>query len=202
MPNPRSRNPDWQQRLKEELARNKKQTALLTVLLVVGLFVGVRMLKKKPSSASAAPSTVTALAGHGGQGAPTGAPMLPGSRDPIGDSERDTYIRSINRDITRDLFEFQTHLYPLIKPPEPELDGSPETVDGLPVPAIEEHVRARSARLALQSTIDSDAPIAVINGQVLVLGDVVDGFTVVEIGIGLCVVEQAGVQVRLEMDED
>ncbi len=202
MPNPRSSNPDWQQRLKEELSRNKKQTVALAALLAVGLFVGVRMLKKKPSSASAAPSTATALTGRGGQGASTGGLMLPGSQDLPVDSERDAYIKSISHDITRDLFEFQADLYPPIRPPEAELDSPSETADGPPGPAIEELVRARSAQLALQSTINSDTPIAVINGQVLALGDVIDGFRVVEIGVGLCVVEQAGVQVRLEMDED
>ncbi len=49
MPTPRPTTPDWQRRLKEELIRNKKQTLVLGALLMVGLLVGVRMLKKKPT---------------------------------------------------------------------------------------------------------------------------------------------------------
>jgi len=190
---------DWQQRLKEELSRNKKQTALLGVLLAVGLFIGVKTLKKKPAAATAQAIVPVQMAEQDAIPMPT--PLGGELRNERSEAARDKYIKQMSHEIDRDLFRFRRELYPLVKPPD-DVPVVPEVSDGPAGPAVEEIVNSRAAELSLQSTIDSDTPTAVINGQVLGVGDILDGFKVVEIGAGLCVVEQAGVQVRLEIPQN
>jgi hypothetical protein len=51
----------------------------------------------------------------------------------------------------------------------------------------------------LQSTIISDDPRAVINGQFVGAGELIEGFKVVEVTAKACVLVQDGVRVRLEI---
>ncbi|MCK4601617.1 MAG: hypothetical protein KAU28_04075 [Phycisphaerae bacterium] len=196
MPAPHATTPQWQQRLKEELTRNKKQTLVLGALVLVGLVLGARMLNKKPAPGKAAASVAELTP----DGASSLSSVMPSEAASTANTDRDEYIRRISHDITRDLFEFHADLYPLVRPPQPSL---PAAAPGQPPgQATEELVRMRAAELLLQSTIDSEIPVAVINGRVLAANDKIDGFRVVEISSGWCVVEQAGVQVRLDMRPD
>lgn len=196
MAGPQSSAPEWKERLKEELSRNKKQTAILGTLLLVGLIVGIRYLKKKPDSAAAAASAVAVQPNVNGAG------LLPSLQGPKRTEQHDAYIRQISHDITRDLFELQHELYPIVKPLAPDPIADATGPEGKVGPALEELVRTQAAELTLQSTIDSDIPIAVINGRVLSVGDVIESFRVVKITTGECVIERAGVQVTLKIETD
>jgi len=198
MPAPHATITQWQQRLKEELTHNKKQTFVLGALVLVGLVLGARMFNKRPVPAKAAAS-VAELAPNG---ASSLSSVMPSGGVPTANTERDEYIRRISHDITRDLFEFHADLYPLVRPPQPRLPVPAAAPGQPPGQATEELVRTRATKLVLQSTIDSQIPVAVINGRVLAADDTIDGFRVVEIRSGSCVVEQAGVQVRLEIPPD
>ncbi len=192
--------PQWQERLKDELSRNKKQTCLLGLLLAVGLFVGIKALAKKPKDAAAA-AAPAAAAGQVSSGFSSGQPQAsPGGQRDSG--ERDAYISQITHDIERDLFHLPSALYPLVKLPTPEVVAEPVNLEQAPVEDIEAIVRERAEGLSLQSVIDSDTPIAVINGRVLAVGDSIDGFTVANVAAGQCVLSQAGVQISLKMPAD
>jgi len=62
-------------------------------------------------------------------------------------------------------------------------------------------VRAQAQALSLQSTIvgDVDVPTAIINGEVLRVGDLINGFRVVDIAARTCTVEKANLRITLEM---
>jgi hypothetical protein len=199
MTNGQAAHNDFRSRMMTELARDKKKSAVLAVLLMVALFVGVRMLKSKstPETVEAAPSSIAA-----------DEPSLfisaaSASDDSQSERERDLYIRQIDHEITRDLFGFRPELYQPVKQPEPaQKDAhSPDKPPQVPVgKSLEEIVQSEASGFVLQSTIVSASPKAVINEQICGLGDVIDGFSVIEIMPGACLLEKEGVQVRLQIE--
>jgi len=193
--------PDWKQRLIGELRRDKKKTIVLAVLLIAVLFVGVRLLRRSGTPAGA-------IAASWGEDLPATeasnlAAPLPGAGrvSPAYISERDAYIKEISHDISRDIFAFQTALYPPVEVPKPQPDAGHVVARdaGPPRPSIEDIVRRQSRALTLQSTIESDSPIAVINGEVLKIGEKIKGFALLEVHCHNCVLEKDGVKVRLEV---
>ncbi|MHC4985872.1 MAG: hypothetical protein ACYTFO_06925 [Planctomycetota bacterium] len=184
------------QRLSTELAKDKKKTVILATLVLVGAFVGIRTFTKGTGPAKAA-----ALAMQADESIvpPEMAMASPGflvESDPL-DEE---YLAQIDRDITRDLFAFDSsHYTPLtteelrVVAAEDEDDEQPDAVDWEAV------ITEQSRSLTLQSAIDSDIPIAVINGRVLGQGDEINGFQVVHIDATSCTVAKQGVQITLNM---
>ncbi|MHC4562577.1 MAG: hypothetical protein ACYS8X_07380 [Planctomycetota bacterium] len=196
---------DLKERLLAELGRDKKKTFILVTLLVVGLVVGVRVMKKDPDpeSALAGPPLGGMVAGDpSGSGA---GPLPP----PPTDEKDETYyeyIKSISHDIRRDLFRFRKdHFIPVVvNVPDPDLPvdiDSDTPIEAAPEIDWEKVITKQSRKFALESTIDSAAPIAVINGRMLSVGASLDGFRVVEITSGQCVVEKRGIHVTLKMAE-
>ncbi|GAF92048.1 unnamed protein product, partial [marine sediment metagenome] len=179
-------------------ARNKKQTFVLGALVLVGLVLGARVLSKRPASAKAAGPVAELVP----ERASSLSSIMASEAASTVNTERDEYIRRISHDIARDLFEFHADLYPLVRPPQPDLPVPAAAPGHPPGQATEELVRTRAAELELQSTLHSEIPVAVINGRVLAVDDTIDGFRVVEIRSGSCVVEQAGVQVHLAIPPD
>jgi hypothetical protein len=194
----------WQDRLIQELSRDKKKTAILTVLIFVGLFVVGRALTKKSkaemvdsSESLIIPQSVAPdVAGSGGVMvvASAGVNETPWVRSMPIPSEG------------RDLFAFHLEHY---EPANPGEGQEAEQIDGegIPEEAAEpvqdaaSVIRQRAAELELQSVMLSGSPVAVINGNVVGVGERIAGFEVVAIEAGQCLLRQDGVEVRLKMPE-
>lgn len=189
-------NQDWVQRLKAALARDKKKTIILTVLALVAVVMAARLLRTKGGPATATAETVAVVddqAGDAEELALRGLPI----------HESDEYIKRIDHTITRDLFAFnQDHFTPVFTTPVETTDeptAAPAETRSPPRINWQEIITRQSRDLALQSTINSDIPIVVINGRVLGFGDVIDGFKVVRIDAGQCLLEKKGIKITLKM---
>ena len=192
----------WQARLVEELTRDTKKTVILAVLVLVGVIFGVRTLSKStPASAGAAPTgTPEELAMlMGGQGNPTDARLK--SYDTPQEPRVD--IPKAEVVITRDMFAFDPSGFEVIETVvEPQDEETPIVVTDPDQVDAMKAVQAAAAELTLQSTMASDTPVALINGQVLSIGERIDGFTVTSISAESCVVAKQGVNVVLLMGGD
>ena len=67
------------------------------------------------------------------------------------------------------------------------------------LPEEEQIIRAQARSLTLQSTMLSENPVAIINGQVLRVGEWINGFEVTEITAHACKVSKTDVTVLLKM---
>ena len=188
------------QRLSMEMAKDKKKTVILATLALVAAFVGIRAFTKSSGPAQAAavmeaPEMGPVLPEMVMAGAP---PAFLAESDPL-DEE---YLAGIDRDITRDLFAFETSHYTPITSDVLQAVADAGDAEDVEIPdAIDwdSIVTEQSKSLILQSTIDSEIPIAVVNGRVLGQGDEIHGFTIVEIGPTMCKVEKQGISIMLEM---
>lgn len=192
-------NQDWVQRLKAALARDKKKTIILTVLVLVGVVMAARLLRTKGGPATATAETVAVVDDQAGDAEELALSVARG----LLVHESDEYIKHIDHTITRDLFAFnQDHFTPVFTTPVETTDeptAAPAETTSPPRIDWQEIITRQSRDLALQSTINSDIPIVVINGRVLGFGDVIDGFKVVHIDAGQCLLEKKGIKIMLKM---
>ena len=196
-------NPNWKERFVAEMKADKKRAAVLGCVAVVALIVGGRLIVKNLpiSKAGAAlsdvqPSAVVVesdpMASFRDQFA---APSAKGGR------EVSPAVPTARREITRDIFAPKLDFYP------PDQEAPAVTKVSPVAPAIDanvlqaQSVRAQARSLVLQSTIISSRPTAIVNGQVLGVGDWINGFEVVEITARACAVAKKGIRVQLEMSE-
>jgi hypothetical protein len=199
----------WHARLLAELTRDKKKTALLSGLLLLAAILGVRMLVQGsgPSTAGAEPAVVAkgggAMPAVTQAGAPTAALAAAnaGKSTPFAGGD----LRPVrgHPKIEQDIFAPKLHLFPLEQEAKPVAAPAPVPV-AQPVDQAKVHqeaILAKAKGLSLQSTIVSSQPKAIINGQLVGAGDLVDGFKVVQVTAHACVVVRDGVQVTLEMKD-
>lgn len=208
--------PYWVQRLIAELGRDKKKTVTLAVLAVVAIIVGVRFFldQSGPDEAQALPvAAVAVVAGQGEE--PNNSSLVTGVFQEVSakrKTKRDEYISEMSREVTRDLFAVDLNIYPLVELPKPikSKSGKKTSENSKPTikkPTKEQIVLSQSKLLCLQMTIVSDKSTAIINSQVLGVGDTIDvkldggsaRFRVVEIASHGCVVARNGVRVVLQM---
>ncbi|HDZ22789.1 hypothetical protein LCGC14_0321040 [marine sediment metagenome] len=192
-------NQDWVQRLKTELVRDKKKTITLTVLALVAVVMAARFLQTKGGPATARAETVAVVDSEVSDAEELALSVAKDLRI----HESDEYIKHIDHTITRDLFAFnQDHFTPLpaaaVETTDEQTPAAAETTGPPPID-WQEVITRQSRDLVLQSTINSDIPIVVINGRVLGLGDVIDGFKVVRIDAGLCLLEKKSITITLKM---
>lgn len=174
-------------RLLVELKRDKKRCAILVVLAIVAAVLFARLLLKRSSPAAA---TAASTAGAASE-APTGEALWQPTE---GAPRRDDYFRRIDTTITRDIFVPPERYYPsleITKKPQPTATESRS--------AQKENARRDASIMALESTILSSTPKAIINGQLVQVGDVIRGFRVEQIGSRSVTLERGGVRVMLEM---
>ena len=196
---PTNNNMGFAQRLSMELARDKKKTVILATLVLVGAFVGIRVVTKGSGPAQAAAVTMEV---DGSVVLPEMAMAAPLAFLVESDPLDEEYLKQIDRDITRDLFAFDRSHYTPLAPEVLEVAVGDGDAEGVELPAEidwQSIVTEQSQSLMLQSTIDSEIPIAVVNGRVLGNGDQIHGFTVVKINSTTCMIEKQGIQITLEM---
>ena len=204
---------DFISRLKVELRQDKKKTTMLVILLLVAGIVGGRFVvsHSPPNDASAAGSGVAAKS-------PLPDPDVHRDGDThagwVGKSNSQTQqvdFASMDRTINRDLFWPDTKYFPSAD----RVDTHPAA--GQPDQAKQrlqakqqeqrkrlEHVksiRTQAEVLCLTSTMLGRLPTALINGQVLRAGDLINGFRLKSITSDCCVVTREGVDVELQMRE-
>jgi len=198
--------PDWKRKLTSELKHDKKKTIILSVLVVFAGIVGGRMLITQSSPSKAKASQDTALESSEDDALNTRATVIARAKADARsktNAERKRYLTKIRHDFYRDIFKPNANYFP------------PATGDVKPVKSadvVNEHaekerlrrieiqvIRAQAQALALQSTILSSQPTAMINDRVLRVGDWINGFKVIEIHSRSCVVEKRNVKIRLGM---
>jgi hypothetical protein len=197
--------PNWKQRLTAELKRDKKKAAILGVLVVVAGVVGGRMLISRESPPKARASVKAEAVQAPRPAEPTAWPSLtapPRAAAPQTRTERQRHLQQLQYDFHRDIFEPNLDFF---VPADASANRtSPEAVADQDEEAQQHEaevqvIRAQAKALMLQSTMLGAVPTAMINDRVLRVGDWVNGFEVVQIGSGECVLEKNGVRVRLEM---
>lgn len=187
---------DWKQRLLAELRRDKKKTAILSLLLVAGLVVGARQASKLLGPSQAQASAGSALLYPSGK-----ADSVPAAAGAAEQDRKGAYIRQADRQITRDVFAVRLDLF------APDETVEPVKVTPASAPSVDEE-QAKTRRvanqaqiLALQSTVTGENATAVINGNVLRVGEQVHEFRILEIQDQSCVIEKDGVKLTLTMRE-
>jgi hypothetical protein len=192
----------WQGRLAQELGRDKKKTAILTVLIFVGLFVVGKTVLRKSSAKTSDTSDLVVVSEDNG---------IP--ETPLAYSRDQQERLDWNREVTpiedpSDLFAFRDEYYESLLPPEDPMalpgedDPAPVSVAVEPSQTREQAIQQMAANLELQSVISSGNPVAVINGSVVAVGEFIDGFEVVDIGISSCTVRREGVDVQIAMPDE
>ena len=187
---------DWKQKIIAEMNRDKKKTAVMSALVVIAGIVGARMLltKSAPQATVAATAAVPAASAVS---PPAAAFAAPSARS-ADEARIRAHMDQLGRTIRRDLFVPDIRHFP------PALakakSGGPDEVADTRR-STKQFIKEQAGKLTLQSTIVSANPIAIINGQVLRIRDVIEEFTVTKITSRNCVVERDGVAVTLHMKE-
>ena len=195
----------WKDRLLGELRRDKKKTALMGVLLLVAVPLGVRAVLQStggapaPVQAEAAAAAPAMPAVSAAPAVPAAAPAAPQAGAPGGAALKSLQART---EVSQDIFAVKLQYFPQEQEPNVAVAAVPATqaVDANLVRAAA--VRARAKALLLQSTIISQRPQAIINGQLVGVKDTIQGFEVVEVSARSCILVQDGVRVHLDMKDE
>ncbi|MDP6544729.1 MAG: hypothetical protein QGH60_12110 [Phycisphaerae bacterium] len=190
-------------RLMAEFARDKKKAVILVALLLIAVFfVGKMLLKSSPQAATAAtdPAGVAFGGDPRNQGAGSAVVQTPGAKTPKADLPKGAASA-----ITRDIFMPDPAIFPRVK----ETAGPNSKVGvvedekskrDIELARKTKLIKEQGDKLHLESTITGRVPIAIINGTVLGVGGVINGFRVVKIDSQACVVEKEGVRLNLTME--
>jgi len=187
-------------RLIDEVKRNPMKAGILGVLMLVLLIVVGRQVLQYVAPARAG----AAISGGGGsQGQATADQPGPTARKAAAgpDGAKLPSTRKPLAKIQRNLFLPNSAFFP----PKEEDKAKPKpTVTPVDAAAARREAQRRAVQteaqaLTLQTTIVGASPTAIINGQVLGVGGWLNGFQVVSINSGSCVVEKKGMRVTLEM---
>ncbi len=191
---------NWQQRLIAELKRDKKKAVIMGVLLAIGLIVvGKQMIKGMgPSRATAVPAPSTAQLPQHSPRDQTTSPSI--SPEQLGQPDEVRSLVKLDRTIERDIFGVQLDMFPL-KDSEALKNRGENTSTESSGQRMIRNVITEAQTLMLQSTIVCDDSTAVINEEVLRIGQSVGGFTVVKIRARSCDVVKNDVLVTLTMKE-
>ncbi|MBI1335680.1 MAG: hypothetical protein GC164_01810 [Phycisphaera sp.] len=176
-------------KLVRQLTADKKKLSMMVGLLCVGMLLwGRLLLKQVPRTALAVPKTAAS------------AVVNP---DPI-DAGSATVKRvvvdvTIPADPGRDLFAWDPTRYPKV------LDNQAVAEAGKLGPQRTDEVREADMQaqakksLTLQSTVLGARPWALINGKVLLVGQEIEGFKLIEVLARGVIVEKESLRVQLEM---
>lgn len=199
-----SSQPQWAQKLVQDLKRDPRKAIILGVLTIVGVWVGAKAIFKggNPESANAAVASAVNTSREIARTDST--PIADASQD----ARRDQYLRQLNRKVDRDLFALKTELFPLAEPVSvtPTIVATAPTTTQASQPDVADIERkaivAQSELLRLQSVISGPSPTAIINDHVLRVGEWTNDFQVVAIADNSCVVQKKDVRVTLELKKE
>ena len=193
----------WKKRLIAEISRDKKKAVTLGLLLLVAIFfIGKLLLKSSPTEATAA-ANPTAIASPG-------APVPPGAENTAArihsaESPRVNVPKGAAKGITRDIFRPDESIFPHVEKTasansKVNVVEDEKSKRDAELRRKRELIREQGAELHLKSTITGRVPTAIINGTVLGLDGVINGFRIVKIESKVCVVEKEGITLNLTME--
>lgn len=184
-------------RIWRQMTVDKKKFGIFVTTLAIGLLLWGRLmlLEKVPRIATADPNTASATIDVEGVPSPdaidgTLLPPLPVVRASLTDR------------LAQDLFAFRHNRYKPLPPKNIRRTGvEPGLVND------DEEVRRRELEdmvkyLSLQSVVQGDVPIVVINGRLLRVGDSIDGFEIVSFNNRSAKVTRDGLTFKLTMLPD
>jgi hypothetical protein len=189
-------------KLLAEMGRDKKKTAVLSLLLLVGVVVVVRLVMSgpAPAKAQAAGKALAKQAPAAKQAADAAEAPAPDllSGESGTNTQRDRYLQQLDTRITRDLFSASDQIFG--PAPAGDIRARREASGGnTDLASRRAEVEQQSSVLKLQSTVVSETPTAIINDQVVKVGEVIEGFKIVAISPRGCIVEKNSIQLTLEM---
>jgi hypothetical protein len=153
---------------------SRQKIVMLGGLSVVAAAVGIRLLSSGPESAPAA--TVTSSSAINLD--PTPSQPVKGAMAVVWPT-----------DMARDPFH-SDRVFPPAAPPEPKQQEAPTVV--APVGLSVDYAAIVREKMNLKGTILGERPIAMMNGRVYRIGEVLEGFTIVEIEKNQITVEREG----------
>jgi len=184
-------------RIKRQLIADRKKVGAMLCLLSVALLLwGRLLLKDVPRTAVAQPGAAAAMT--------PGSGPAPAAKSSADKNARTEIVLPQFPMSHRDLFAFDPSYFPSIETPA----GNPSVVDKSPSKSTDDSfrrqqlelaVQAQAQSLALQSTLLGDVSRAMISGNLLEVGQSIQGFTLREVRSRAVVLEKDGVEVILEM---
>jgi hypothetical protein len=167
-----------------ELRSSPVKATLIAVMLVTGMLLwGRLMLKQVPKTASAGVAEMFSDASEG----ETSWPEALTTRE---------LALEIPPPVMRDLFELDPNRYKRTSKPA-DLPTDPKLAPGISDYQRQVAVVSAARALRLQSIVEGEDPLVLIDGQLLRTGQVVKGFTIQSIEARAVVLEMEGVRVRL-----
>lgn len=183
------------QGFKQQLLADKRKLGLIMALMLVGLLLwGRLLLKNVPRTAVAVPDNAVAQQAPGPD---SGAEALSHPLRPV--------VRIADfGPVTRDLFKFDPVFYPSISGSSVDMgsagkSGDDPTDEQQQQMARELAVRALASALTLQTTMLGDPNRAMINGELLEEGQVIQGFSLRKVDLRRVTLVKDGIEVVLEM---
>lgn len=161
-------------RMWRQATADKKKFGLLVTMLAVGLLLWGRLilLQDVPKIATADPNASGQADGANPDGAPLTAPEAVPTLPPLAEVRT-----TLSEDLTIDLFSFRhNHYKPL---PSENLGQSAVQSPGVMDDERKQELVEMARSLRLQSVIHGKAPAIMINGEVLRVGDSVEGFELI-----------------------
>lgn len=173
------------QKLVRQLTADKKKLSMMIALLAVAMLMwGRLLLQRVPRTATADPVAVQAAQANG----PTTTEyrILPV-----------VTIEPAPR-LTRDLFALDAERY--VKVAEATAAPAKSDPDRADEERAAEAVHEAARRLSLQSIVQGSRPRAMVNGQLLAVGQKIEGFVLVRIDQRHVLMRKDGVEVPLSME--
>jgi hypothetical protein len=199
--NPTNRTTAIAGQIRAMLPASRRTLALVGVLVVALMLLLVRSWAGKPARAQAqSPGRPAA------QPWPRVELKVPFTPDP----QREQYLAQLDREITRDPFASDPSAFPRVEPQsQPAIANlaAQEAARRTAEAAAEaqrqarlQEVQARGAKLKLQSIMLGSRPTAAISGQMVHVGDQIDGFVVRQIDSSQCLLACEEIQVTLKLE--
>lgn len=185
-------------RFKRQLLADRRKLAAMTCLLAVALLLwGRLLLKDVPRTAVAKPGERVAASVEGGAAV---APV----KAVADKNARPVVTVAMYPAPQRDLFAFDPRYFPMADVPQGNtslVDKSPDklTDDSFKQQQLQLLVQSQAKALKLQSTLLGGTSRAMINGNLLEVGQTIQGFLLKEVRSRAVVIEKDGVEVMLEM---
>lgn len=177
----------YTRRLLKQLTADKKKLSLMLILVMVGLLLWGRvLLKKVPRSAVANPNLAAQIENNG-------------SGNTTNQTARPVVNVNMYRTLTRDMFLIAPEHYELVNP---QVQESPQAKSAQEQPDDNQRVievTGQARKLRLMSTLLGQPPRAMINGELIRLGQQIQGFTLREVNSHDVSVEKNGIVIKLEL---
>ena len=201
---PNATGQDLKSRLAAELGRDKKKTVVLTIVMIIAVVLVYTKLIKKKTPKTAVAAEVSTVVAEPDMTATTPLVVVV-DRDPVAAA----YLKTLSRNIDQDLFQFKSEFFAPVVEELPEEPVVPEDLSQDPSPELTAAEKINWAAvivkqakdLRLDSLIVSEEPVAIINGTFVGVGDTIEGFVVVEIVSGKCIVSKRGIRIALRITE-